>query len=71
MTRRTTLEERILFRELARVGHTDDETVEQTGWFISTVRKWRRRADQGRQSLVSVMGRPPTGALVFFYLAGK
>lgn len=62
----TTLEERMLFRELARAGHTDDEIAEQTGWSVSTVRKWRRRADQGRQALVSVMGRPATGALSTF-----
>jgi len=30
----TTLEERMLFRELARAGHTDDEIAEQTGWHL-------------------------------------
>lgn len=66
MGRITTLEERMLFRELARAAHTDDEIAEQTGWSVSTVRKWRRRADQGRHALVSVMGRPATGALSTF-----
>jgi len=62
----TTLEEHMFFRGLARAGHTDDEIAEQTGWSVSTVRKWRRRADQGHQALVSVMGRPATGSLSTF-----
>lgn len=63
MGRTTTLEERVLFRELARAGHTDVEIAEQTGWSLPTVRKWRRRGSRGRQALVSVMGRPLIGAL--------
>lgn len=63
MSRVTTLEERILFCELAGAGHTDREIAEQTGWSIWTVRKWRRRGRQGRKALVSKMGRPATGAL--------
>ncbi len=63
MGRMTTLEERMLFRSLAQAGHTDCEIAEQTDWSLSTVRKWRRRGERGRQALVSFMGRPARGAL--------
>lgn len=67
MSKTTTLEDRVLISALARAGHTDREIAEQVGWSRSVVRKWRRRGSrQGRQGLVSKMGRPVTEALSTF-----
>jgi hypothetical protein len=67
MRRTTTLEERVLINGLAEANCTDRQIAEQVGWAVPTVRKWRRRdRHQGRQGLVSHMGRPVTGALGTF-----
>jgi transposase len=65
--RTTTLEERFTFLTLAEAGHKDVEIAQRTGWSVKTVRKWRLRGQrQGRQGLVSKMGRPVIGALKTF-----
>jgi len=66
MGKQTTLEERVLICKLAKGGYSDSEIAETLGWSVATVRKWRRRGRQGRQALVSQMGRPPTGVLSTF-----
>jgi transposase len=59
----TTLEERVLIKELSAAGKTDSEIAEQLGWSRWTIRKWRRRGKQGRAALESHMGRPVSGEL--------
>lgn len=66
MGKQTTLEERILFCELADAGYSDGEIAQTVGWSVSTVRKWRRLGRRGRVALASEMGRPATGALSTF-----
>ena len=57
--RTTSLEDRMTIVALAKAGHTDADIAARSGWSISTVRKWRRRAVQrGRPGLASQMGRP-------------
>lgn len=63
----TTLEDRMMIVTLAKAGHSDSDIAERSGWSISTVRKWRRRAaGQGLSGLASKMGRPSTGAMSTF-----
>jgi transposase len=63
----TTLEDRMTIVALAKVGHTDSDIAERSGWSVSTVRKWRRReAKQGLRGLASKMGRPSAGAMSTF-----
>jgi transposase len=64
MARTTTLQDRVTIGELAQAGYTDPQIAAEVGWKLSTVRKWRRRAQrQGRKGLASAMGRPARGAL--------
>jgi transposase len=64
MGRMTSLQDRIMIAQLAQRGYTDAQIAAETGWKIRTVRKWRRRAQQGgRKGLASKLGRPATGAL--------
>jgi transposase len=64
MSRRTTLEDRMQIIALAQARLCDSDIAEQTGFSVSTVRKWRRRyRRQGRSGLASRMGRPRRGAL--------
>jgi transposase len=59
MARTTTLQDRVTIDELAQAGYTDPQIAAEVGWKLSTVRKWRRRAQrQGRKGLASAMGRP-------------
>jgi transposase len=63
----TSLEDRMTIVALAKAGHNDSDIADQTGWSVSTVRKWRRReVRQGRAGLASKMGRPATGAMSTF-----
>lgn len=64
MAKMTTLQDRATIDQLAQLGYTDERIAAEVGWTVATVRKWRRRAQQqGRQGLVSRLGRPATGAL--------
>lgn len=64
MSKRTTVEERIRIMELVQAGLTDEQIAKQLGWAKETVRKWRRRNQQGgREALASVMGRPRVGVM--------
>ncbi len=65
--RTTSLEDRMTIVALAKAGHTAADIAARSGWSISTVRKWQRRAaHRGRPGLASPMGRPATGALSTF-----
>jgi hypothetical protein len=67
--RRTTFEERIEIGERWEAGQTDPEIAAAMGFSVWTVRKWRRAYQrEGRSGLVSVMGKPPSGALGQFPL---
>ncbi len=67
--RETTFEERIEIGERWEAGQTDPEIAAAMERPVSTVRKWRRKYQrEGRSSLTSRMGRPPTGALGQFAL---
>jgi len=68
MTMHTTgLEERVTICTLAEAGYCDTAIAQQLGWKVSTVRKWRRRGQQGGlPALTSRMGRPAAGALSTF-----
>ena len=67
MGRVTTLEERVHMQQCQPAGWTVDQTARETGWAPSTVRKWRRRAQQGGpDALRSCMGRPAQGLLSSF-----
>jgi hypothetical protein len=67
--RRTTFEERIEISERWEAGQTDPEIAAAMGFSVWTVRKWRRAYQrEGRSGLVSVMGKPPSGALGQFPL---
>lgn len=60
----TDLQDRVTIDRLAQVGYTDPQIAAAVGWKVRTVRKWRHRAQRhGRKRLVSIMGRPATGAL--------
>ena len=64
MSRRTSLQDRVIIDQMAQQGYTDSQIASEVGWTIPTVRKWRRRARRdGRKGLASRMGRPTTGAL--------
>lgn len=64
MNKATTLEERIEIMEMAQAGYSDKCIAQAINRSVSTVRKWRRRAQQGgRQALAVPMGRPGSGAL--------
>lgn len=63
MSKVTTLEERIEIMERAQAGQTDQHIAQRLKRPMSTVRKWRRRAQRGgREALASAMGRPKQGA---------
>jgi hypothetical protein len=63
----TGLEERVLICALAEAGYCDTAIAQRLGWKVSTVRKWRRRGQQGGlPALTSRMGRPAAGALSTF-----
>ena len=63
----TTFQERLDINERAAAGQSDPEIAAELGCSVWTVRKWRRRGQhQGRSSLNSHMGRPPTGPLSTF-----
>lgn len=63
----TTLETRIRIMDLSKQGLSDRAIAERLHLSVSTVRKWRRRADRsGRDGLYSQMGRPVRGALSAF-----
>ncbi|MGD2207641.1 MAG: helix-turn-helix domain-containing protein [Anaerolineae bacterium] len=65
----TTLAERVEIGERWEAGQKDPEIAAAMGLPVSTVRKWRRiYKKEGRDDLVSRMGRPPTGALGQFPL---
>jgi transposase len=60
----TTLEERVLIGEMAKAGRTSREIGLELGRPLATVRKWRQKyAREGRDGLLSLMGRPTAGAL--------
>jgi len=60
----TTLEERVLIGEMAKAGRTSREIALELGRPLATVRKWRQKyAREGRDGLLSLMGRPAAGAL--------
>jgi len=62
MNRQTSLEERVEIMNLAQAGWSDKQIAQHTGWRLSTVRKWRRRArDGGRAGLLTRLGRPRRG----------
>ncbi len=64
MTVQTSLEERIKIVTLAEKGEQVWRISRHMGWRPSTIRKWRKRGQrQGREGLVSRMGRPKRGAL--------
>jgi transposase-like protein len=63
----TTFPERLDITERAAAGQSNSEIAAALGCSVWTVRKWRRRGQhQGRTSLSSQMGRPPTGPLSTF-----
>jgi transposase len=63
----TSLQIRVLIQELAQDGLTDRQIAKRLSISIHTARKWRRRGrSQGRAGLISVMGRPATGAMSTF-----
>ena len=63
----TTLQERMLIRDLAAADYADSEIAQQLGRPVATVRKWRRIAQrQVRPDLASHFGRPPQGPLRSF-----
>lgn len=62
----TSFEERVRIGKLSRKSLTDRQIAMQLGLSIYTVRKWRRRQKQGKEGLVSQMGRPICGALSTF-----
>ena len=60
----TTLEERVLIGEMAKAGRNSREIALELGQPLATVRKWRQKyAREGRDGLLSLMGRPAAGAL--------
>lgn len=60
----TTLEERVLIGEMAKAGRTSRETGLELGRPLATVREWRQKyAREGRDGLLSLMGRPAAGVL--------
>lgn len=60
----TTLEQRVMIQDMTQAGYSDPAIAEAVGCGLSTVRKWRRRAQElGRAGLASHMGRPRVGAL--------
>lgn len=61
--RATPFEQRLAIWERAQTGQTDRQIAKGLGLSMSVVRKWRRRARQGRPGLVSHMGRPAQGPL--------
>lgn len=62
--KRTTLEERVLIGEMAKSGRNSREIALELGRPLATVRKWRQKyAREGRDGLLSLMGRPAAGAL--------
>ena len=61
--RPTSFEQRLMIGERAQAGRTDAQIAQDLGLSKSVVRKWRRRARQGRPGLVSCMGRPARGPL--------
>lgn len=62
--RRTTLAERLDISARATAGQSDPEIAAALDLSVSTVRKWRRKAQrEGRAGLASRLGRPSTGAL--------
>jgi len=62
MVRITTFEDRVRILALAQAKHTDSEIATLVGYAVATVRKWRRRGQNG-QPLCSKMGRPAKGSL--------
>ncbi len=62
----TTLQDRVMIGELAKAGYSDRQIAERVGWSVPTVRKWRRKGQQGRTGLSSRRGRPVSGALSTF-----
>lgn len=67
MSRVTTLEERIQIMEWGQAGLTDKQIAQRLARPLSTVRKWRRRAQRGgRGALAAAVGRPKQGALASF-----
>jgi len=60
----TTLEERVLIGERASAGQHSREIAQELGRPLATIRKWRQKyAREGRDGLLSRMGRPAFGAL--------
>lgn len=67
--RRTTFKERVEIGERWEAGQSDPEIATALSLTVWTVRKWRRKYQRERRSgLVSVMGRPRSGALGQFPL---
>ena len=61
------LRERTLIGELWQMGMKDSQIAERLGLKQTTVRKWRQRwVKEGREGMVSQMGRPKCGALSSF-----
>jgi transposase InsO family protein len=67
---RTSLQERAAIRALANAGKRDPEIAQELHLSRYTVRKWRRRAKEGK-GLGSKMGRPNPGALGSFPVGMK
>lgn len=56
--------ERLKIEQLTKKGLTDRQIAEQLGFSIPTIRKWRRKLQQGgKERVLSQMGRPKQGAL--------
>lgn len=65
--RSSSLQDRVTIGELAARGLKEPEIAAEVGWQEPTVHKWRLRERKlGRTGLVSVMGRPASGALSSF-----
>jgi len=63
----TSFAERLEIGERWQAGQSDGEIAQALQRPLSTIRKWRRRYQcDGREGLVSKMGRPATGALGHF-----
>jgi hypothetical protein len=62
----TSLQERLVIADLAAAGCSDPQIAAALGRAPMTIRKWRRRAQQGRALLLSRRGRPATPALASF-----
>lgn len=63
----TTLQERMLIRDLAAADYSDPEIAQHLNRPLATVRKWRRIAQrQARPDPASHFGRPPQGPLSTF-----